>query len=60
MLDAVALDERLVAVGERGHILISTDNGASWRQVEVPTRAMLTAVTFLDDASWVWRSATTR
>lgn len=49
MLDAVVLDDRLVAVGERGHILISTDGGAAWRQVEVPTRAMLTAVTFVDD-----------
>ncbi len=49
MLDAVVLDDRLVAVGERGHVLISSDNGASWRQVEVPTRAMLTAVAFVDD-----------
>jgi len=49
MLDAVALDDRLVAVGERGHILISSDNGANWQQVEVPTRAMLTAVAFVDN-----------
>jgi photosystem II stability/assembly factor-like uncharacterized protein len=49
MLDAVVLDDRLVAVGERGHVLISSDNGASWRQVEVPTRAMLTAVAFVDN-----------
>jgi len=48
MLDAVALDDRLVAVGERGHILMSEDGGASWRQVEVPTRTMLTAVSFID------------
>jgi len=49
MLDAVVLGDRMVAVGERGHILISTDNGASWRQVEMPTRAMLTGVTFVND-----------
>lgn len=49
MLDAVALDGRLVAVGERGHILISTDDGASWRQIVVPTRVMLTAVAFIDN-----------
>jgi photosystem II stability/assembly factor-like uncharacterized protein len=49
MLDAAALDDRLVAVGERGHILISTDEGKSWRQVDVPTRAMLTGVTFVGD-----------
>ena len=47
MLDAASLDGRLVAVGERGHILISSDGGASWRQIEVPTRAMLTAVAFV-------------
>jgi len=48
-LDAVVLDDRMVAVGERGHVLISTDNGESWRQIVVPTRAMLTAVAFVDD-----------
>jgi photosystem II stability/assembly factor-like uncharacterized protein len=36
-------------VGERGHILVSTDDGVTWRQVETPTRAMLTAVAFADD-----------
>lgn len=49
MLDAVALDSRLVAVGERGHILISSDNGASWQQIVVPTRTMLTAVAFVNN-----------
>ena len=49
ILDAVALDDRLVAVGERGHILVSADDGSTWRQVEAPTRAMLTAIAFADD-----------
>lgn len=40
---------RLVAVGDRGHVLLSDDAGANWRQVLVPTRAMLTAVSFPDD-----------
>jgi photosystem II stability/assembly factor-like uncharacterized protein len=48
-LDAFAIDGKLVVVGERGHILISTDVGATWRQVEVPTRAMLTGVFFYDE-----------
>ncbi|HLA76947.1 MAG TPA: YCF48-related protein [Vicinamibacteria bacterium] len=48
LLDAAVAGERLVAVGERGHILISTDGGAAWRQVKVPTRTMLTAVFFHD------------
>ena len=49
MLDAVALDDRLVAVGERGHILVSSDNGESWRQIDVPTRMMLTGVAFVSN-----------
>ena len=47
MLDAVALDDRLLAVGARGHILISKDGGANWQQVDVPTRSTLTGVTFV-------------
>lgn len=50
LLDVEGLSEqKLVAVGERGHVLISEDNGASWRQVITPTQATLTAVTFIDD-----------
>lgn len=45
LLDAVRLSGgRTVAVGERGHVLLSDDDGASWRQVVVPTRVTLTAV----------------
>ena len=44
LLDGAAVGSRLVVVGERGHILVSTDDGASWTQAEVPTRALLTAV----------------
>jgi photosystem II stability/assembly factor-like uncharacterized protein len=53
MLDAVAVGDRLIAVGERGHILVSSDNGASWNQVAVPTRALLTGVAFADDTTGV-------
>lgn len=49
LLDVAVAGDRLVAVGERGHILVSTDGGETWRQVEVATRAMLTAVHFHDD-----------
>ena len=37
---------RLVAAGERGHIMISDDDGAHWRQVLTPTSVTLTAVGF--------------
>ncbi len=41
--------ERLVAVGDRGIIVLSDDQGASWSQAEyVPTQALLTGVCFLD------------
>ena len=48
-----------LAVGERGHILVSRDDGATWIQTAAPTRATLTAVTVRDDGSR-GRSATTR
>ncbi|MDR0278642.1 MAG: hypothetical protein LBJ37_12235 [Paucimonas sp.] len=43
--------ERLVAVGERGLILLSDDNGQHWRQVPVPVSVGLTAVQFVDARS---------
>ncbi len=54
LLDAVAADGRMVAVGARGHVLISDDGGDTWRQSpSVPTRATLTAVFFHDrDLGW--------
>jgi photosystem II stability/assembly factor-like uncharacterized protein len=48
LLDAARAGSRLVAVGDRGHILLSDDEGKTWRQVVVPTRAMLTGVSFGD------------
>ena len=41
-------DEFMIAVGERGHIVRST-NAKDWQQVDVPTRSTLTAVTFADE-----------
>lgn len=49
LLDGAAAGTRLVVVGERGHILVSTDDGVSWRQAEVPTRALLTALHMHDE-----------
>lgn len=45
---------RLVAVGDRGHVLYSDDQGSSWTQAKVPTRQMLTSVFFVNDKKgWV-------
>jgi photosystem II stability/assembly factor-like uncharacterized protein len=41
--------ERLVAVGDRGIIVLSDDHGRSWQQAAlVPTQALLTGVCFFD------------
>lgn len=49
LLDVATAGSRLVAVGDRGHVLLSDDQGQSWRQAKsVPTRNMLTAVYFAD------------
>jgi len=49
MLDAAATETRVVAVGERGIILVSRDHGTTWEQGRVPTQALLTGVCMHDD-----------
>lgn len=49
LLAAAEAGNRLVAVGERGIVLLSDDGGAHWRQVAVPVSVTLTAVRFADD-----------
>lgn len=47
-------DKRLVVVGESGIILLSDDNGATWRQVNAPTSVTLTNVHFVSgNVGWV-------
>jgi photosystem II stability/assembly factor-like uncharacterized protein len=54
LLDVARAGSRLVAVGDRGHVLYSDDNGGTWTQAKVPTRQMLTSVFFVDDKKgWV-------
>jgi photosystem II stability/assembly factor-like uncharacterized protein len=47
MLGLADTGERLIAVGDRGHILASND-GHSWAQVLPPVRTPLMAVSFVD------------
>ena len=53
LLDIAPLGtEGFVAVGERGHILLSSD-GKEWQQASgVPTRVLLTSVTVVGDEIW--------
>ena len=48
LLDVERAGDRLIAVGARGHIVYSDDEGASWLQAPVPVRQLLTAVDFID------------
>lgn len=53
LLDGQVIGDRIIVVGERGHILTSADQGRSWQQQRVPTRATLTSVFFTDpDNGW--------
>ena len=50
MLAAARAGARVVAVGDHGTVLLSDDQGKSWRQArEVPTRVMLTSLSFAGD-----------
>ena len=51
LLDIAHSGGHYVAVGARGDVLLS-DDGNAWRQVEVPTRATLTAVSAIDTQVW--------
>ena len=48
LLDIVRAGDKFVAVGDRGHVVISRDGGRTWTQSLTPTRAMLTGVSFPD------------
>ena len=52
LLDITRAGDTLVAVGERGHVIISTD-GEEWKQAEVvPTRSTLTTVFGIAGRLW--------
>ena len=46
MLGLAAAGTRIVGVGERGLIVLSDDNGKTWRQATVPVSITLTAAAF--------------
>lgn len=49
LLAASRAGARVVAVGERGIVILSDDAGRSWRQVSAPVSVTLTAVRFADE-----------
>lgn len=48
LLDVTIAEDHIVAVGERGHIILSHDDGRTWRQAQVPVMTTLTAVYFVN------------
>ncbi len=48
LLHVVNAGDKIVAVGDHGNVVISRDNGLTWTQSLVPTRVLLTAVSFPD------------
>jgi photosystem II stability/assembly factor-like uncharacterized protein len=44
----VRADDRLVAMGERGLVVLSDDGGRQWRQARVPVSVTLTSASFAD------------
>jgi photosystem II stability/assembly factor-like uncharacterized protein len=51
LLDLVRTANGYFAVGERGHVLQSSD-GKRWTQLQTPTRSTLTAITAFDGQLW--------
>ncbi|WP_188363908.1 WD40/YVTN/BNR-like repeat-containing protein [Marinicella pacifica] len=53
LLSATQVDDGIVAVGEHGHVLKSSDQGKSWRQIEhVPINVLLTKVVSVGQSVW--------
>lgn len=48
LIDAAHRGSRVVAVGDRGYIVLSDDNGNSWRRAKSPAAPLLTGVEFID------------
>src|SRR5882672_5824097 len=54
LLGATRAGKRIVAVGERGVIVVSDDDGGTWRQAATPVSVSLTNVRFIDAGKgWV-------
>jgi photosystem II stability/assembly factor-like uncharacterized protein len=48
IIDAERHGNRVVAVADRGYILLSDDNGENWRRAKSPAGPLLTAVSMID------------
>lgn len=54
LTQVIAAGSRLVALGSRGHVLLSDDRGDAWQQVAMPVNVLLTAGFFLNSqVGWI-------
>jgi photosystem II stability/assembly factor-like uncharacterized protein len=54
LIDATRIGSRVVAVGDRGYIVFTDDDGKTWKRAKSPAAPLLTAVDFVDAKSgWV-------
>lgn len=51
ILSVTRAGSRLVAVGERGIVLLSDDGGRNWRQIQTPVSIALTAAQFVSEST---------
>jgi photosystem II stability/assembly factor-like uncharacterized protein len=51
LTDAERVGQRIVAVGDRGYVIVSDDQGRTWKRARAPAAPLLTAVDFVDDQS---------
>jgi photosystem II stability/assembly factor-like uncharacterized protein len=49
LTDAERAGQRIIAVGDRGYVVFSDDQGRSWKRAQTPPAPLLTAVDFVDD-----------
>ena len=48
LADATRVGNRVIAVGDRGYVVYSDDNGATWKRAKSPAAPLLTSVDFVD------------
>jgi len=53
LVDAERTGSRIVAVGDRGYIVYTDDQGKTWNRAKAPAAPMLTALDFLDDQAGI-------
>ncbi len=54
LTDAARIGNRIVAVGDRGYVVVSDSNGENWERAETPTNLPMLNAVFFQDAKTGW------